>query len=94
MFLGIDDNDPETCEESPGEMEQPVDEIMAGDISGLNTSAGQGNPRSLRMFGEIGTQKFQTLIDSESTHNFLKPTIAESLGLKLLNLFRSILVMV
>lgn len=39
------------------------------------------NPRSLRLIGEVGSHCFQVLIDSGSTHNFIKPALAEQLGL-------------
>ena len=56
-------------------------EVVTRDISSLNTLAGQGNPRSLRLQGNISNQSFQVLIDSGSTHNFIKPAIMEKLGL-------------
>ncbi|KAL8091541.1 hypothetical protein AgCh_033970 [Apium graveolens] len=79
MLLGTDDNDVELCSDSLSDEIETVDTAITGDISSLNALAGQGNPRSLRMFGEIGTQNVQTLIDSGSTHNFIKPTVVERL---------------
>lgn len=76
-------------EDSPGdeqlttselEVVTPV-EVVTGDISSLNTLAGQGNPRSLRLMGEITGRRVQVLIDNGSTHNFVKPTIPDTLGL-------------
>ena len=58
-----------------------ADTIIAGDISSLNALAGQSTPRSLRLLGEINQQPVQVLIDSGSTHNFIKPAMAEVLGL-------------
>ncbi|KAH9703219.1 hypothetical protein KPL70_011043 [Citrus sinensis] len=55
--------------------------IIVGDISSLNALAGQNTPRSLRLIGEINQQPVQVLIDSGSTHNFIKPAVAEVLGL-------------
>lgn len=55
--------------------------IIVGDISSLNALADQNTPRSLRLLGEINQQPVQALIDSGSTHNFIKPAVAEVLGL-------------
>ncbi|KAH9649714.1 hypothetical protein KPL70_026087 [Citrus sinensis] len=55
--------------------------VITGDISSLNALAGQINPRSLSLVGEVGSHSFQVLIDSGSTHNFIKPAVAERLGL-------------
>ena len=77
--MGTDDEelDPQDNEE-PSEL---VDDGITGDISSLNALAGQANPRSLRLIGEIDSHTFQVLIDSGSTHNFIKPALAERLGL-------------
>ena len=45
--------------------------------------AGQLNPHSLCLPGTIHNQNFQVLIDNGSTHNFIKPALAEHLGLSL-----------
>ncbi|KAM0932825.1 putative aspartic peptidase domain superfamily [Dioscorea sansibarensis] len=39
------------------------------------------NPPSLRLLGESNHSKFIVLIDSGSTHNFIKPALAEKPGL-------------
>ena len=58
------------------------EDVINGYISSLNALAGQVNPRSLRLIGEICTHHFQVLIDnSGSTHNIIKPTLVEQLGL-------------
>lgn len=62
-------------------MVETMNEVVTGDISSLNALAGQNNPHSLRLAGHIGSEKFQVLIDSGSTHNFIKPALAERLGL-------------
>ena len=62
-------------------MAEPFEEMVTADISSLNTLAGQVNPHSLRLIGEVGNHCFQVLIDSGSTHNFIKPVLAERLGL-------------
>ncbi|XP_024031413.1 uncharacterized protein LOC112094537 [Morus notabilis] len=79
LLLGTDDGEIEGPEDLPPEEE--CEEVVTGDISSLNALAGQGNPRSLRLRGEIGPHYFQVLIDSGSTHNFIKPALAERLGL-------------
>nr|GLL44635.1 uncharacterized protein LOC109179602 [Ipomoea trifida] len=72
----IDPGEPDTALE-----ETHADEEITGDISALNTLAGQGNPRSLRLWGDISRQKCLVLIDSGSTHNFIKPSTVEMLQL-------------
>ena len=64
-------------------MLEQTKEVVTADISSLNALAGQSNPRSLRVVGEIGYQHLHVLIDSGSTHNFIKPQWAERLGLKI-----------
>lgn len=71
LLLGTDDDTEDT--NIPVEIVEHVDEPAMGDISSLNALAGQDNPRSLRLTGEVGYNKFQVLIDSGSTHNFIKP---------------------
>ena len=79
LLMGTDDNEPASFEqELPPES---VEEVITGDISSLNALAGQINPRSLCLIGEVGSHSFQVLIDSGSTHNFIKPTVAERMGL-------------
>nr|GMD54293.1 Transposon Ty3-G Gag-Pol polyprotein [Ipomoea batatas] len=73
---GNDLGEPDTVLE-----ESHADEEITGDISALNTLAGQGNPRSLRLWGDISRQKCLVLIDSGSTHNFIKPSTVEMLQL-------------
>ncbi|CAA0838264.1 Unknown protein [Striga hermonthica] len=78
-LLGNDDDD-----ELGGEANSdpnPDEELVTADISSLNTLAGQSNPRSLRIAGKIKGKNLQVLIDSGSTHNFIKTSVAESLGL-------------
>ena len=79
LLMGTDDNEPASCEqELPPDS---VEEVITRDISSLNALAGQINPRSLRLISEVGSHSFQVLIDSGNTHNFIKPTMAERLGL-------------
>lgn len=59
----------------------PLDVVVIEDILSLNALAGQANPCSLCLIGEIGVHRFQVLINSDNTHNFIKPALAECLGL-------------
>ena len=54
-----------------------------GDISSLNPLAGPTNPRSLHLLDEIHSHQFQVLIDSGSTHNFIKSNLVEQWGLSI-----------
>ncbi|KAH9681933.1 hypothetical protein KPL71_027145 [Citrus sinensis] len=79
LLMGMDDEDDEPSEDAFSHA-QP-DEVVTADISSLNALAGQTNPRSLRVLGTVASYQFQVLIDSGSTHNFLKPPLAERLSL-------------
>ena len=70
-----------------------VDDGITGDISNLNVVAGQANSRSLRLIGKIDSHTFKVLIDSSSTHNFIKPVLANDGGWPfiLLPIFKCIL---
>nr|GLL22224.1 uncharacterized protein LOC112097934 [Ipomoea trifida] len=59
-----------------------VDEhVLTGDCSSLNSMAGPGTPRSLRLTGSIHNASLQVLIDGGSTHNFIQPQLAERLNI-------------
>lgn len=77
--MGTDDVEPDSCEELLSS--DSGEEAVTGDISSLNALAGQIDPRSLCLVGEVGFHSFQVLIDSGSTHNFIKRALAERLGL-------------
>ena len=79
ILMGTDDDDTENTTKLA--MAEPFEEMVTADISSLNALAGQVNPRSLRLISEVGSHCFQVLIDSGSTHNFIKPVLAERLGL-------------
>ena len=79
LLLGTDDIDEDIDED--GVATELTEDLVTGDISSLNALAGQGNPRSLRLVGEFGSHRFHVLIDSGSTHNFIKPALVERLGL-------------
>nr|GMD76729.1 Transposon Ty3-G Gag-Pol polyprotein [Ipomoea batatas] len=84
MLLGTDDDDlVTTIGDNEGLINDHANEtVILGDISSLNTMAGPGTPRSLRLLGEIKKSQVQVLIDGESTHNFIQPTMAEELNLE------------
>lgn len=80
--MGIKDVDDKIGSPIKFKISDVVEEtIIAGDISSLNALAGQSTHRSLRLIGKINQQPVQVLIDSGSTHNFIKPVVAEVLGL-------------
>ncbi|XP_024955869.1 uncharacterized protein LOC112498643 [Citrus sinensis] len=81
LLMGTDDVEPDFCEELLSS--DSVEEVVIGDISSLNALAGQINPHSLCLVREVSSQSFQVLIDSGSTHNFIKPALAERLGLSI-----------
>ena len=56
-----------------------VEEISGG-ISTLHGLSCQHQGKSLRVFGTHGVHRFQVLIDSGSTHNFIKPALVGTLG--------------
>ena len=84
ILLGTDDDDgniPPLIEELVADS---TDETRIGrDISSLHALAGQINPRSLRLMGTIRHHNVHVLIDSGRTHNFIKPSIVEFLGLSM-----------
>lgn len=47
----------------------------------LHAMAGQVVPRTLKIHARIAGQRFQTLIDSGRTHNFLQERVAKYVGL-------------
>ncbi|GKC52797.1 transposon ty3-I gag-pol polyprotein, partial [Tanacetum coccineum] len=57
--------------------------VESGDISILNSLVGHGSPRSLQLWGKIGTTGVRMLIDNRSTHNFVRPNVVERMCLPL-----------
>ncbi|GJX85901.1 retrotransposon-related protein [Tanacetum coccineum] len=53
----------------------------SGDIFILNSLIGHGSPRSLQLWGTIGTGDVHVLIDNGSTHNFVRPDVVEKMCL-------------
>ncbi|XP_074351847.1 uncharacterized protein LOC141690994 [Apium graveolens] len=81
LMLGNDDGEGDDANFFLEFNDSVEESLVTGDISSLNALAGQGIPRSLQLMGEINRHKVQVLIDSGSTHNFVKPTVVEKLGL-------------
>nr|GMC71591.1 Transposon Ty3-G Gag-Pol polyprotein [Ipomoea batatas] len=81
LLVGTDDADATEADVQEVEPDSSGGEVVTGDISMLNTLAGPGSPRSLRLMGKINKQSCLVLIDSGSTHNFIHPTITEKLQL-------------
>ena len=54
---------------------------ISGDVSCIHAIGPKLRPRSLRLQGQIQGSRVSVLIDGGSTHNFIKPTIAEKLSL-------------
>ncbi|MCI10416.1 hypothetical protein A2U01_0031509 [Trifolium medium] len=75
LLVGADDDD------IPPESEDLNSDDISGDISSLHALSSQFCGRSLRVSGMYNRHSFQILIDSGSTHNFIKPSLAERLGL-------------
>lgn len=59
--------------------EDPHEMVLTADISSLTSLAGHNSPRSLRVWGKYNDHEVLVLIDSGSTYNFLKPSIATKL---------------
>lgn len=75
LLIGADDDDLDTT------IEDPTPEDVVGDISSLHALSSQHKGRSLRVSCAYGHHRLQTLIDNGSTHNFIKPSVVERLGL-------------
>ncbi|GKE01131.1 ty3-gypsy retrotransposon protein, partial [Tanacetum coccineum] len=57
--------------------EDQGDALESGDISTLNFLVGNGSPRSLQLWGTIGSGNIHVLIDNESTRNFVQLGVVE-----------------
>lgn len=71
----------ENCE-TEEEYQISEEALVEGDVSNLNSLDGPGAPRSLCVWGNFGHKRAHVLIDSGSTHNFIQPTVAQKLGLR------------
>lgn len=69
MLISADEEDPDEGEEVQTIEQNEI--TVSGDISSLNSLFGQGNPRYLRVWGNLRGQPCLVLIDGEVTHNFI-----------------------
>ena len=88
-MMGPDDEE-ELLEDGPGsniptEVAECEDDgetlVITGDVSSINVIGPALRPRSIRIAGSIKNSKVTVLIDGGSTHNFIKPVVAEQLSL-------------
>ncbi|GJT23351.1 reverse transcriptase [Tanacetum coccineum] len=86
LLLMADDGD-DTGQEPAADV---VEAVESGDISILNSLVGHGSPRSLQLWGTIGSGNVHVLIDNGSTHNFVRPDVVERmcLPIKATNAFK------
>ncbi|XP_042017749.1 uncharacterized protein LOC121765611 [Salvia splendens] len=83
-LLGIDDEHNVTQSESPEESDEEAENmVITGDVSSVHVIGPKIRPRSIRLTGILGEASVSVLIDGGSTHNFIKPTVAEKLSLPL-----------
>ncbi|MCH94373.1 hypothetical protein A2U01_0015331, partial [Trifolium medium] len=75
ILMGEDEDEP------PPDSDDPSTDDVSGDISNLHSLSSQLQSRSLRFSGIYNHHNFNILIDSGSTHNFVKPALVERLGL-------------
>ncbi|KAH6770738.1 hypothetical protein C2S52_015541 [Perilla frutescens var. hirtella] len=83
FLILVGNTEDEGEEETEEEMSIEEEIAIQGDISSLNSFAGSRTPCSLRIWGKIGNQRINSLIDSGSTHNFVQPEVAQKLKLLL-----------
>ncbi|KAL1546909.1 hypothetical protein AAHA92_23444 [Salvia divinorum] len=80
-LMGTDElGDPEEQIESDDEAESM---LISGDVSTIHVIGPKLRPRSIRLKGAINNASVSVLIDGGSTHNFIKPNVAEQLCLPL-----------
>ncbi|GJX02508.1 transposon ty3-I gag-pol polyprotein [Tanacetum coccineum] len=76
LLMGDDEQDTE-----PKTEPNIADAVESGVISILNSLIRQGSPRSLQLWGSIGSGTVHVLIDNGSTHNCVRPDIMEKIQL-------------
>ncbi|KAG6394777.1 hypothetical protein SASPL_145367 [Salvia splendens] len=76
-----DEDDIMESEILPGDEDDGENMVITGDVSCINLISPKLKPRSLHLAGTINNSRVSVLIDGGSTHNFIKPTIAEGLSL-------------
>ena len=72
----------ETHDDSESENEANT-MVITGDISTIHVVGPKLRPRAIRLTGYIHESPISVLIDGGSTHNFIKPAVAEKLSLPL-----------
>ncbi|KAG6430634.1 hypothetical protein SASPL_108706 [Salvia splendens] len=81
-LIGVDDD-----EEVPDFFEYELKEaeyesmVITGDVSRIHVISPSIRPRAIRLKGQINGYVVSVLIDGGSTHNFIKPVVAEKLSL-------------
>ncbi|GKC58609.1 ty3-gypsy retrotransposon protein, partial [Tanacetum coccineum] len=76
--------DEDVEEEQPPETEHE-EALESGDILILNSLVGHGSPRSLQLWGTLGTGPVHILIDNGSTLNFIQPGMVERMKLPVMD---------
>ena len=76
----LDDPNEETNTDLDGE-----NMVITGDVSSIHMVNPRLKPRSIRLLGTINGKTVNVLIDRSSTHNFIKPAVAEQLSLPVLS---------
>lgn len=87
-LLLFEDEENEMVTNTEQSQEESMDEEPVGDISSLNSLASGGKPRSLKLTRKVGMTDFHVLIDSGSTHNFIRPILAEKGNFSILGVCR------
>ncbi|KAG6423312.1 hypothetical protein SASPL_113705 [Salvia splendens] len=83
-LMGEDEEgDPEHDMEDPLDGEEAENMVISGDVSRILVIGPKLRPRSIRITGMIYEAPVSVLIDGGSTHNFIKPAVAEQLSLSL-----------
>ena len=55
--------------------------VITGDVSSIHAIGPKLRPRSIRITAKVHDKPVSVLIDGGSTHNFIKPAVAEQLSL-------------
>ncbi|KAG6422036.1 hypothetical protein SASPL_118597 [Salvia splendens] len=83
-LMGEDEEgDPEHDMEDPLDGEEAENMVISGDVFRILVIGPKLRPRSIRITGMIYEAPVSVLIDGGSTHNFIKPAVAEQLSLSL-----------
>ncbi|KAG6409313.1 hypothetical protein SASPL_127350 [Salvia splendens] len=78
-LIGEDSEDDECgAKEDDSTNDDGENMVISGDVSTIHVIGPKLKPRSLRITGNIKATPVSVLIDGGSTHNFIKPSVAES----------------